>query len=89
MIPIAAHCTLYTFTELFHPHSPQPVEVILSPPPDLVVSSLEAEAVYTTGDTLRAVLNVTNKGAGEPFERYWNDELVSFAYFKSNLCSHK
>lgn len=54
----------------------------MSPPPDLVVSSLEAEAVYTTGDTLRVVFNVTNNGAGEPFERYWNDELVSFAYLR-------
>ena len=55
----------------------QPMDVILSPPPDLVVSSLEAEDTYTTGSTLRVVFTVRNDGAGEPFERYWNDELVS------------
>ena len=55
----------------------QPIDVILSPPPDLIVSSLEAEDTYTTGSTLRVVFTVRNNGAGEPFERYWNDELVS------------
>ena len=51
--------------------------MILSPPPDLIVSSLEAEDTYTTGSTLMVVFTVRNSGAGEPFERYWNDELVS------------
>ena len=51
--------------------------MILSPPPDLIVSSLEAEDTYTTGSTLMVVFTVRNNGAGEPFERYWNDELVS------------
>ena len=55
----------------------QPIDVILSPPPDLIVSSLEAEDTYTTGSTLRVLFTVRNNGAGEPFERYWNDELVS------------
>lgn len=55
----------------------QPIDVILSPPPDLIVSSLEAEDAYTTGSTLRVLFTVRNIGAGEPFERYWNDELVS------------
>jgi len=36
-----------------------------------------AEDTYTTGSTLRAVFTVRNSGAGEPFERYWSDELVS------------
>lgn len=55
----------------------QPIDVILSPHPDLIVSSLVAEDTYTTGSTLRAVFTVRNSGAGEPFERYWSDELVS------------
>ena len=55
----------------------QPIDVILSPPPDLIVSSLVAEDTYTTGSTLRVLFTVRNNGAGEPFERYWNDELVS------------
>ena len=54
----------------------QPIDVILSPPPDLIVSSLVAEDTYTTGSTLRVLFTVRNNGAGEPFERYWNDELV-------------
>jgi len=51
--------------------------VILLPPPDLVVSSLEADNVYTTGSTMIIHFEVSNAGAGEPFEPFWRDQLVS------------
>lgn len=53
------------------------VEVILSPPPDLVVSSMEVNNPVRTGDTLILTYVVTNEGAGPTFEDYWTDYIVS------------
>lgn len=50
--------------------------MILLPPPDFVVSSLEVDDMYTTGSTLRVELEVSNVGGSKPFESYWRDELV-------------
>lgn len=51
--------------------------MILAPPPDLIVSYLNASDEYATGDTMRVQFNVSNVGAGAPFETYWQDILVS------------
>ena len=53
--------------------------MILAPPPDLVVTSLNVsnnESVRT-GDILVISYNVTNEGAGPSFESYWEDYVVS------------
>ena len=53
--------------------------MILAPPPDLVVTSLNVsnnESVRT-GDILVISYNVTNEGAGPSFETYWEDYVVS------------
>ena len=52
--------------------------MILAPPPDLVVSSLDVDSMYTTGSTVMVVYIVRNDGAGEPFESFWIDQLVCF-----------
>ena len=53
--------------------------MILSPPPDLLVTDLQVDSTeYCTGDTLKVNYIVTNKGGGAPFERYWIDRIVSF-----------
>ena len=54
------------------------MRVILLPPPDLVVSSLEADDVYRTGSTMIIRFEVSNAGAGEPFESFWRDQLVGY-----------
>ena len=66
--------------------------MILSPPPDLVVPSIEAQATYTTGNVMTISYTVRNLGPGEPFERFWQDVVVSglmhaIVYFKSNSLS--
>ena len=53
------------------------IEVTLAPPPDLVVSSIQADDVFVTGRTMTIQYNVSNVGAGEPFENYWQDIVVS------------
>lgn len=55
--------------------------MILAPPPDLVVTSLEIinNRSVRTGDTLHARYVVTNEGAGPSFESYWTDYIVSVA----------
>ena len=50
---------------------------MLSPPPDLVVTSLEVNTPVRTGETLLVRYVVTNEGAGPTFETYWRDFIVS------------
>ena len=54
-----------------------PIDVTLAPPPDLVVSSIQSDDVYVTGRVMTVRYNVTNIGAGEPYETYWQDIAVS------------
>ena len=54
-----------------------PIAVTLSPPPDLVVSSLTVEEEYHTGSEMVINYTVTNNGAGAPFESFWTDRTVS------------
>lgn len=54
------------------------MEVILSPPPDFVVSGLFTNDFFYTGDSIQVYYNVTNEGAGAPFERFWVDQIVGF-----------
>ena len=56
-----------------------PFRVILSPPPDLVVSQILIQSAYNTGDTVDFNYTVENIGAGEPFERFWQDRIVSYS----------
>ena len=53
------------------------LQVTLAPPPDLVVSSLVAEDNYVTGDVMTILYNISNVGAGESVESYWQDRVVS------------
>ena len=59
--------------------------MILAPPPDLVVSSLQVSDndSVRTGDTLSIRYVVTNEGAGPSFETYWTDYIVSFLIMKN------
>lgn len=53
------------------------LQVTLAPPPDLVVISVMANDNYITGDTMTVVYNISNVGAGETDESYWQDQVVS------------
>lgn len=61
------------------------MNVILAPPPDLIVSQVVANDEYVTGDTMVVQYTISNVGAGNPFESYWRDRLVSF-YTSFNFC---
>lgn len=54
-----------------------PIDVTLSPPPDLVVSSIIVGKEHTTGSVMVIKYTVTNNGAGAPFESFWTDTTVS------------
>ena len=60
--------------------SQAPIEVTLAPPPDLVVSSIQSDDAYVTGRVMTIRYNVSNIGAGEPYESYWQDIAVSIIY---------
>ena len=53
------------------------LQVTLAPPPDLVVISVMANDNYITGDTMTVLYNISNVGAGETDESYWQDQVVS------------
>ena len=57
-----------------------PIDVTLSPPPDLVVSSIIVDEEYATGSVMVVRYTVTNNGAGAPFESFWADTTVSIIY---------
>ena len=63
--------------------------MILAPPPDLVVSSLQVSDndSIRTGDTLNIRYVVINEGAGPSFETYWTDYIVSF-FYNENVYIH-
>ena len=54
-----------------------PIDITLAPPPDLVVQSIQSEDAYVTGRVMTIRYNVSNIGAGEPYENYWRDITVS------------
>lgn len=51
------------------------INITLSPPPDLEVSSLAVPATAASAGTLRVAWTVSNYGAGAPFEGFWEDQL--------------
>ena len=57
------------------------LQVTLAPPPDLIVTSVVADDSYVTGDTLSVVYNISNAGAGETVESFWQDQVVSNLLF--------
>ncbi|GAB4152235.1 MAG: hypothetical protein Fur0021_16770 [Candidatus Promineifilaceae bacterium] len=63
-----------------------PIAITLSPSPDLEVSSLSAPAAANSGATINVIWEVTNYGAGAPFETYWQDRvyLTSSPIFNAN-----
>ena len=63
-----------------------PIDVTLSPPPDLVVSSIAVGQEHTTGSVMVIRYTVTNNGAGAPFEPFWTDRTVSWCCYV-NLAS--
>ncbi|KAJ7392608.1 hypothetical protein OS493_010259 [Desmophyllum pertusum] len=52
------------------------LKISLSPPPDLVVSSITLLKSYYTGDTIKVQFHVTNEGLGEPFNYWWRDRVT-------------
>lgn len=70
---------VHAWSELVYSHTifiQPPINVILAPPPDLIVTSLQVEDMYSSGDSIITTYTVENIGAGEPFERFWRDRLV-------------
>ncbi|XP_053392818.1 uncharacterized protein LOC123564214 isoform X2 [Mercenaria mercenaria] len=54
-----------------------PVYVTLTPPPDLIVRSIECPSVWKTGDTVNVTWVVENIGHDSPeSQAYWRDEAV-------------
>ncbi len=52
--------------------------MILAPPPDLAVTSLNVSSSrLRTGDIFTVSYNVTNEGAGPTYETHWEDLIVS------------
>lgn len=53
--------------------------MILAPPPDLVVSSLQVanNDSLRTGDMINVTYVVSNIGPGPSFESFWSDYIVS------------
>ncbi|KAL9963565.1 hypothetical protein ACROYT_G027086 [Oculina patagonica] len=54
----------------------QMLKISLSPPPDLVVSSITTLKSYYTGDTMKIQFTVSNDGLGEPFYYWWRDRVT-------------
>ena len=52
-----------------------PIAITLSPPPDLEVTSLDSLTNVASGQQLTVNWEVTNNGAGDPFESFWQDRL--------------
>ena len=69
--------SLYRLFEYIIPKLQLTLQVTLAPPPDLVVTSVQASDSYITGDTMTVVYNISNAGAGETDESYWQDQVVS------------
>ncbi|KAL9963573.1 hypothetical protein ACROYT_G027096 [Oculina patagonica] len=54
----------------------QLLKISLSPPPDLVVSSITTLKSYYTGDIMKVEFTVSNDGLGEPFRNWWRDRVT-------------
>jgi len=52
-----------------------PLQITLTPPPDLEIRSLSIPSSGFSGQTLPVVWTVTNNGAGPSFEAVWQDGL--------------
>jgi hypothetical protein len=76
MVHASISCLICLSMNLYSPLQP-PISVILAPPPDLLVLSLLVADMYSSGDSMIITYTVENAGAGDPFERYWTDQLVS------------
>lgn len=63
-----------------------PIDVTLSPPPDLVVSSIIVGREYATGSVMVIRYTVSNNGAGAPFESFWTDRTVSTFIHSFTAC---
>ena len=55
-----------------------PIEVTLSPPPDLVIKSLTIPAVAVSKDAFTIMFVVENEGADETDRSWWIDAIVSY-----------
>ena len=69
-----------------------PIKVTLSPPPDLVVSSLYTPGSAASGEAIFISYQVENRGLNVPYSTWWYDSLVSekllwlssgFAFFRN------
>ncbi|XP_068683141.1 uncharacterized protein [Montipora foliosa] len=54
----------------------QEFKILLSPPPDLVVSSITTLKSYYSGDSMKVQFIVSNEGLGEPFHHWWRDRVT-------------
>ncbi|KAK3709146.1 hypothetical protein QZH41_018059, partial [Actinostola sp. cb2023] len=56
--------------------SQPPLKVVLTPPPDLVVSSLSMQSSqFSSGSTATILYRVTNEGLGAPYHNWWSDRV--------------
>lgn len=52
-----------------------PLQIILSPPPDFLVTSITTPPSANSGAVVRVQYSVMNQGAGSPFEGGWVDRM--------------
>ncbi|TVQ13276.1 MAG: hypothetical protein EA361_09925, partial [Bacteroidetes bacterium] len=53
----------------------QPIDIVLRPPPDLVVENIQAEEEMIASNTYSIEWTVKNQGANNPIEKSWRDAI--------------
>lgn len=64
----------------------QPIEIVMRPPPDLVVDNINIYDTLTAGEKYTVEWTVRNQGANNPIEKNWRDAIYisEFPYFDQN-----
>ena len=61
--------------------SQDPMEVLLSPPPDLAVRDFNVPSQSESAATISLSWSVENVGFTRPIETYWRDKVVNIVSF--------
>lgn len=70
---------VYEFNQELNNWASEAIQITLTPPPDLVVTSVEAPATAQSGQTVELKWTVTNEGPGATRAEVWSDHV----YFAS------
>ena len=63
------------FNKLNNVITSQPIDIVLRPPPDLVVDNIQAEGEMVASSTYTIEWTVKNQGANKPIEKSWRDAI--------------